>query len=101
VRTVETQIDRNHPQTLRLGIRLPKGAPSPGAASSYDPATCEEPFFRKLADEHRGSSFYMLTLNFMDTKRCHCADLHLRKRRQEVRAQLKKRAEEFVEGFCS
>jgi len=117
VRAVETQIDRNHPQTLRLhlatpsppiptpnkrlGIRLPKDAPSPGAASSYDPATCEEPFFRKLADEHRGSSFYMLTLNFMDTKRCHCADLHLRKRRQEVRAQLKKRAEEFVEGFCS
>lgn len=99
LRQVDSQIDHTDPRTLRLGIRLARGAACPSEASPYDPSVDAQ--FRLPVEEHRGSSFFMLTLSFEDVKRCHCADLHFRRRRTEVRAQLRGRIEAFVEGFCS
>jgi len=101
VRVVESQVDRADSRTLRLGVRLARGAPGPSESSAYDPTTGAEAGSWLSADEHRGSSLYTLTLSFEDTKRCHCADLHLSNRRKEVRAQLRRRLEAFVDGFCS
>jgi hypothetical protein len=99
VRQVEPMIDRTDPRTLKLGIRLPKGAHCPGEASTYEPAgTDGGP--RLPAEEQRGSAFFMLTLSFEDVKRCLCADQHLRKCRQEVREQLRARVENFIERLC-
>lgn len=101
VRAVEPHIDAHDSQTLRLAIRLPRGLPGPGETSPYDPATCEDDgFLRKLADEHRSSILYTVTLKFMDNMRCTYACTHLTKRRQEVRGELRRRADKFVEGFC-
>jgi len=100
VRQVEPQIDRNDQRTLRLGIRLARGSQCPGEASPYDPATADLNF-RLPPEEHRGSSFFMLTLSFEDHKRCQCANDHLRARRAQVRAELRSRVEAFVDGLCS
>lgn len=98
VRQVDSQIDRTDPRTLRLGIRLARGAACPSEASPCDPAGADH--FRLPAEEHRGGSLFMLTLSFEDVKRCHCADHHLRRRRADVREQLRERAEAFIEGLC-
>lgn len=100
VRQVESQIDHGDERTLRLAIRLPKGNPCPGDASCYDPASCE-PGLRLHPEEQRGGSFYMLTLSFEDPKRCFFADQHVRKRRQDVRAQVRRRLDAFIERLCS
>jgi len=99
IRQVESQIDRTDQRTLRLGVRLPKGFSCPGEASSYDPATCEQSW-RLPPEEHRSGSFFMLTLSFEDVKRCDCADRHVKKRRDEVRKQLRQRVEAFIESLC-
>jgi len=98
VRQVESYVDRTDQRTLRLGIRLPRGASCPGEAACYDPAKSELGF---SPEEHRGGSFFMLTLSFEDVKRCHCADHHVKKRRQEVRAQVRQKVEAFIEGLIS
>jgi len=81
---------------LRLNLRLGKGAPCPGEASTYDPSS-EQSF--RAANEPGGSSF-LLTLSFEDVRRCHCAELHLKKRRLEVRKRLAKNVEDFIHGLC-
>lgn len=94
VRQVDSQVDRADPRTLRLYIRLLRGAACPSEASPCEAGG-------KLgAEESRQSSLFLLTLNFEDVKRCHCADNHLRRRRQEVRRLLQERAEAFIEGLC-
>jgi hypothetical protein len=100
VRQVEPVIDRQDPRTLRLGIRLPRGAQCPGEAAPYDPSIADGNL-RLPAEEQRASSFFMLTLSFEDVKRCLCADQHLRKRRQEVRQELRTRVESFIENLCA
>lgn len=94
VRFVECQIDGNDPRMLRLSIRLTKGVVVPGEANALT-----EGF--GVQEECRGSSLHVLALGFEDTKRCHCAHQHLRKRRQEVRAQVRNSVEAFISGLCS
>jgi len=100
IRQVDPQVDRNDQRILRLGIRLARGSSCPGEASPYDPATADLNF-RLPPEEHRGSSFFMLTLSFEDHKRCQCANDHLRDRRTKVRAELRSRVEAFVDGLCA
>merc|ERR1712039_245850 len=100
VRQVDCKVDSGDQRTLRLGIRLARGAPCPSEASPYDPGNADAQF-RLPVEEHRGSSFFMLTLSFEDTKRSHCANDHLQKRRREVRAQLRERVEAFIDDLCS
>eukprot|EP00927_Polykrikos_kofoidii_P043771 TRINITY_DN37865_c0_g1_i1.p1 TRINITY_DN37865_c0_g1~~TRINITY_DN37865_c0_g1_i1.p1 ORF type:complete len:864 (+),score=129.65 TRINITY_DN37865_c0_g1_i1:207-2798(+) len=100
LRQVEAQIDQSDERTLRLAIRLPKGAACPGEASCYDPATCE-PGFRLHPEEQRCGSSFTLTLSFEDPKRCRSADDHVRENRRKVRADLKRRMEGFIEELCS
>lgn len=100
VRVVEPVVDRSDPRTLRLCIRLPKGVPCPGEAAPLDPSS-SDPSFRLAAEEHRGSSFSMLTLSFEDVKRCHGAEAHLRRSRKQVRQKLRERVEAFIEELCA
>jgi len=99
VRLVDSQIDSKDPRSLRLGIRLPKGASCPSEASPWDASIDDQ--FRVSIEELRGSSFFLLTLSFENLNRCQFAERHLRKRRVEVRAQIKNNVEAFVERLCS
>lgn len=102
VRFVEPHVDRAaDPRTLRLCVRLAKGTECPGEAWSYDPASTTDPSLKLAAEELRGSAFFMLTLSFEDVRRCDCAQVHLEKQREEVRAQLRHRVEAFVDSLCA
>lgn len=99
VRQVDPKIDRSDPRTLRLEIRMSKDAQCPGEAMTYDPSRTDGA--RTSPEDHKGSSFFMLTLSFEDVKRCLCADQHLRRRRQEVRGEIKNRVEAFIDRLSS
>jgi len=99
VRLVDSQIDNKDPRTLRLGIRLPKGANCPSEASPWDVSIDDQ--FRLSTEELRGSSFFLLTLSFENLNRCQIAKDHLKKRRVEIRAQIRNNVEALVERLCS
>eukprot|EP00931_Biecheleriopsis_adriatica_P029922 TRINITY_DN17696_c0_g1_i1.p1 TRINITY_DN17696_c0_g1~~TRINITY_DN17696_c0_g1_i1.p1 ORF type:complete len:879 (-),score=169.37 TRINITY_DN17696_c0_g1_i1:57-2657(-) len=99
VRHVDAHIDQSDPRMLRLTLRLVKGAQCPGEASAYDQSSTEADY--RIGAEEHGSATFLLTLSFEDVRRCHCAELHLRKRRTEVRDRLTKSLEAFIDGLCS
>jgi len=100
IRQVEPMIDRSDPRTLRLGIKLAKGASCPGEAMAYDPSGTEGGL-RPPVEDNKFGSFFMLTLSFEDVKRCLCADQHVRLRRQEVRTEVKARVEAFIQRLSA
>merc|ERR1712083_750401 len=96
LKEVESHIDLNDQRLLKLTGRLPRGVTCPGDASHYDPSAGDGGYRR---EEQRSGSFFTLSLSFEDVKRCDSANKHLRKQRQEVRAELRKRIEAYI-GNC-
>lgn len=82
---VQSLIDRSDPRTLQLGMRSQKPGCDVGAGPYHSHET-------KLTT---------LTLSFEDVKRCHDADVHLQRRRFDVRSQILKKASAFVDTCCS
>jgi hypothetical protein len=84
IHLIQSQVDRSDPRSLQIGMQAHRGGAAPGEAAV--PST-------GFGAERKGS---LLTLNFEDVSRCHTADMHLRKSRQEVRTQLMQQALAFV-----
>jgi len=99
LRQVQSLIDRSDPRTLRLGMHAYRGGACPGEATATFSPT---PMIAAPVDtmDDRLSAYYTITLNFEDVKRCHSADVHLQRRRQEVRSRLLLKAAAFVETSC-
>jgi len=102
---VQSFVDRSDPRVLQLGLRAARGGARPGDVSS---ATAGNSTFAAFAPARPGgggdespSVTFNIELIFEDTKRCHEADVHISKRRQEVRAQLKRGVIGFVEGCAT
>lgn len=89
---VQSLIDRSDPRTLQVGMHSYQPGNSPGEAVC---GSAQQP----LGDhgEEKVGAYYTLTLNFEDFRRCHAADVHLQRRRTEVRASLMRKAVNFVE----
>merc|ERR1712232_183015 len=97
LRQVQPLIDRSDPRTLWVAMQGFRGGAFPGdTAPPYNSAS-------QLATsdgDDRLIVFFTLALNFDDVKRCHAADQHLQKRRQELRIRLLQNASSFVERCC-
>lgn len=96
LRQVTSFKDRSDPRTLRIGMCALPGGPLPREASASSIPLCPPP----AGMEKSQSSYFALTLHFEDVKACHCADLHISGRIQEVRAQLVRQALAFVDRYC-
>jgi len=92
LRSVQSLIDRSDPRTLRLGMNALRGAVGSGEATVSRSAESGG------GAGDRPSMYLTLTLNFEDVTRCHSADKHLQKCRQEVRAKLMEKAVAFVDA---
>lgn len=78
---VQSLIDRSDPRTLQLGFQSHRPGQSPGEATMCSPPA---------------GTYFTLTLNFEDVRRCHAADMHLVKRRTEQRQRLLQQIYAFV-----
>eukprot|EP00927_Polykrikos_kofoidii_P016368 TRINITY_DN17390_c0_g1_i1.p1 TRINITY_DN17390_c0_g1~~TRINITY_DN17390_c0_g1_i1.p1 ORF type:complete len:900 (-),score=144.43 TRINITY_DN17390_c0_g1_i1:423-3122(-) len=91
--------DRSDPRTLRIGMVAHRSGPCPGEAVPASSQTaCSSP---PEPGEEQASDLFTLALNFEDVRRCHAADIHLQRRRQDLRARQLRKAVAFVERCCS
>mmetsp|Transcript_61450 Transcript_61450/g.143822 ORF Transcript_61450/g.143822 Transcript_61450/m.143822 type:complete len:806 (-) Transcript_61450:182-2599(-) len=79
---VQSLIDRSDPRTLQIGMNAHKPGMRPGEAIAYNPPVC---------------TYFTLTLNFDDVKKCNEAAVHLQTRRRGVRGQMLQKAASFFE----
>eukprot|EP00931_Biecheleriopsis_adriatica_P061203 TRINITY_DN36797_c0_g1_i1.p1 TRINITY_DN36797_c0_g1~~TRINITY_DN36797_c0_g1_i1.p1 ORF type:complete len:814 (+),score=157.76 TRINITY_DN36797_c0_g1_i1:79-2520(+) len=83
---VQSLIDRSDPRTLQIGMNAHKNGMPPGEAVAYNPPV---------------SSYFTLTLNFDDVKKCNEAAVHLQSGRRTVRGKMLQKAVTFVDACCS
>ncbi|CAE7157835.1 unnamed protein product [Symbiodinium necroappetens] len=81
---VQSLIDRSDPRTLQIGMNAHKPGMRPGEAIAYNPPVC---------------TYFTLTLNFDDVKKCNEAAVHLQTRRRVVRGQMLQKARMSGEPF--
>lgn len=93
---VQSLIDRSDPRTLRIGLYAPRGGMQPGEAT----ASASAPRRPGFAEEPGRSTYYTITLNFEDVRRCHSADQHLQRCRTSCRASMLRQTLVFVDGYC-
>ncbi|CAE7205074.1 CLEC16A [Symbiodinium sp. KB8] len=79
---VQSLIDRSDPRTLQIGMNAHKPGMRPGEAIAYNPPVC---------------TYFTLTLNFDDVKKCNEAAVHLQTRRRVVRGQMLQKAASFFD----
>eukprot|EP00929_Paragymnodinium_shiwhaense_P048217 TRINITY_DN24407_c0_g2_i1.p1 TRINITY_DN24407_c0_g2~~TRINITY_DN24407_c0_g2_i1.p1 ORF type:complete len:804 (-),score=123.80 TRINITY_DN24407_c0_g2_i1:105-2516(-) len=97
LRQVQPLIDRGDPRTLLVSMQGFRGGAHPGdAAPLHNPCGILPP----PPSDERPSLFYTLALVFEDVKRCHSADVHLQRKRQELRGLMLQRAAAFVGRCC-
>jgi len=94
VRQVHSHVDRSDPRTLQLGMN---------ALASASHSRPDQPGggVPGASPERPKEGFLTISLSFEDVKKCHGANVHLQKRRMEVRAQLAQRAAAFLDKYCA